>query len=73
MIKDRAQRGVRNMQEMREHIKIFVKDVCDTLPHPTNKRFYPSDKLISNHMFVGENMPASEDQEQLGEMVIKKE
>ncbi|XP_053398843.1 uncharacterized protein LOC123558183 [Mercenaria mercenaria] len=51
-IAEMCQSGVTNLDAMRTLLNSYVKDICRPLPHPSNKRFYPSDKCISNHMYI---------------------
>ncbi|XP_057308166.1 calcium-responsive transcription factor-like [Hydractinia symbiolongicarpus] len=47
--------GVRQVKEMERHIKIYVQNelFCDKmLPSPTNRRFFPTRRDITNHMYI---------------------
>lgn len=68
-IKELSRNGVRSVVEMKRHLASYVGQICQPLPHPSNKRFYPKDKIISNHMYVCDKMRVSLDQENLHSMV----
>eukprot|EP00794_Sanderia_malayensis_P002202 gene2202-2507_t len=47
--------GVSRVNEMKRHLKIFVKTSLfseDEMPDASNRRFFPRDKVIRNHMVV---------------------
>lgn len=51
----RVSEGVRNVKEMKRHIKSYVKNDLfkdHTLPAPTNRRFYPSNVTVRNHIYL---------------------
>ena len=46
--------GMRNVEEMRRHMKIYVKDELfrgNQQPERNNQRYFPSRKTIKNHMY----------------------
>jgi hypothetical protein len=45
--------GVRSVAEMRRHLQIFVRENISSGTHisETNRRFYPTNKDIKNHMY----------------------
>ncbi|XP_045172259.2 uncharacterized protein LOC123534198 isoform X2 [Mercenaria mercenaria] len=51
-IHEMVDEGVRDMDEMRRHIKFFVPQLTQSVPSVTNRRFYPSMKTIKNHMYL---------------------
>ncbi|XP_078340406.1 calcium-responsive transcription factor-like [Crassostrea virginica] len=56
-IKELVAEGVRNVSEMKRHLLISVKnDICPDQDIPkTNRRFFPLDKDIKNHMDIAIN------------------
>eukprot|EP00112_Aurelia_sp_Birch-Aquarium-sp1_P013055 Seg2755.2 transcript_id=Seg2755.2/GoldUCD/mRNA.D3Y31 product="hypothetical protein" protein_id=Seg2755.2/GoldUCD/D3Y31 len=51
----RVSEGVRNVKEMKRHIKSYVKNDLfkdHTLPAPINRRFYPSNVTVRNHIYL---------------------
>ena len=56
-IKELVVDGVRHVKEMKRHLTIAVqKDICPNEDIPlTNRRYFPSDKDIKNHMDIALN------------------
>ncbi|KAH3791813.1 hypothetical protein DPMN_145303 [Dreissena polymorpha] len=50
---------------IKSHIGEFVRTICATQPHPSNKRFYPSDKTIRNHVYKARTDKLQEEQSNL--------
>lgn len=44
--------GVRTVPEIRRHVDVYIKQIFEgqQLPSRPNRRFYPSDKDIRNHI-----------------------
>jgi hypothetical protein len=55
--------GVNSLNEMRSILKGYVRNICSPLPLPSNRRFYPTNKCISNHMFRAMKKERKEDQQ----------
>lgn len=68
-IKELCQDGVTGEGNVRSHLKTYIKEICNPLPHLNNKRFYPSDKNIGNHMFTAGHSPVLEEQDQMVSIV----
>ncbi|XP_047124564.1 uncharacterized protein LOC100210608 isoform X2 [Hydra vulgaris] len=50
-IGDLVKKGVNTISEMRRHLEFFVHgEITSDKPQKTNKRFFPMDKTIRNHM-----------------------
>ena len=48
-------RGRQKLKEMKRHLKSYVKNNLfkdQTLPAPTNQRFYPSNVTVKNHIYL---------------------
>ncbi|XP_045172229.2 uncharacterized protein LOC123534181 isoform X2 [Mercenaria mercenaria] len=60
-IKDLCQLGVSSVDAVRSLLNSYVQDICKPLPHPSNTRFYPSNKCISNHIYKAKIKEKKED------------
>lgn len=47
----------------------YVKTLFKTLPHPTNKRFYPDNKAIRNHTYMSKNENLKDEQAKVTDLV----
>ena len=44
--------GVTKVKDVKPLLRVYVQEICTRkLPDPLNKRFYPSSKCISNHVY----------------------
>ena len=48
-------RGVTEKDEMRRHVQQLTEEVFDELPSQKNRRFWPLDKDIENHIQLAYN------------------
>ena len=48
-------RGVTEKDEMRRHVQQLTEEVFDELPSQNNRRFWPLDKDIENHIQLAYN------------------
>lgn len=69
-IHDLVLQGIINPGLIRVQLCQYVKEVMpDNLPHPTNRRFYPSDKTIRNHIYQAKKTRLADDQKNLCDWV----